>query len=98
MHDSNIESLLTERRVFKPSKEFAAKARIKSLGQYRRMYRESIKRPAKFWAREAKELTCQRPWERVLIRTAPFAQWFVGVQLNGYDTCLVPHPLTDHLN
>src|SRR6266849_356572 len=36
MHDSNIESLLTERRVFKPSKEFAAKARIKSLGQYRR--------------------------------------------------------------
>src|ERR1700726_2126329 len=91
MHDSNIESLLTERRVFKPSKEFAAKARIKSLGQYRRMYRESIKRPAKFWAREAKELTWQRPWQRVLKWTAPFAEWFVGGKLNVSENCLDRH-------
>src|ERR1700724_2090935 len=91
MHDSNIESLLTERRVFKPSKEFAAKARIKSLGQYRRMYRESIKRPAKFWAREAKELTWQRPWQRVLKWTAPFAEWCGGGKLNLSENCLDRH-------
>src|ERR1700720_1610261 len=98
MHDSNIESLLTERRVFKPSKEFAAKARIKSLGQYRRMYRESIKRPAKFWAREAKELTWQRPWQRVLDWKAPFAKWFVGGQLNLSENCLDRHLLTYRRN
>ena len=98
MHDSNIESLLTERRVFKPSKEFAAKARIKSLGQYRRMYRESIKRPAKFWAREAKELTWQRPWQRVLNWTAPFAEWFVGGKLNVSENCLDRHLLTHRRN
>jgi acetyl-CoA synthetase len=98
MHDSNIESLLTERRVFKPSKEFAAKARIKSLGQYRRMYRESIKRPAKFWAREAKELTWQRPWQRVLNWTAPFAEWFVGGKLNVSENCLDRHLLTYRRN
>ena len=98
MHDSNIESLLTERRVFKPSKEFAAKARIKSLGQYRRMYRESIKRPAKFWAREAKELTWQRPWQRVLKWTAPFAEWFVDGKLNISENCLDRHLLTYRRN
>jgi acetyl-CoA synthetase len=98
MHDSNIESLLTERRVFKPSKEFAAKARIKSLGQYRRMYRESIKHPAKFWAREAKELTWQRRWQRVLKWTAPFAEWFVGGKLNVSENCLDRHLLTYRRN
>ena len=98
MHDSNIESLLTERRVFKPSKEFAANARIKSLGQYRRMYRESIKRPAKFWAREAKELTWQRPWQRVLKWTVPFAEWFVGGKLNVSENCLDRHLLTYRRN
>jgi acetyl-CoA synthetase len=41
----NIESHLKEKRLFKPSKEFSQKARIKNLAQYQRMYRESIKRP-----------------------------------------------------
>ncbi len=50
----NIESHLVEKRVFKPAKAFAKSARIRSLEQYRRMYRESINRPEKFWAREAK--------------------------------------------
>src|SRR5436309_973112 len=54
MHD-NIESHLIEKRVFKPSRDFAKRARIKSLDQYRRMYRESIRQPAKFWAREASD-------------------------------------------
>src|SRR5437773_1229907 len=53
---NNIESHLVEKRVFKPLRDFAKNARIKSLGQYRRMYRESIRQPAKFWAREASEL------------------------------------------
>jgi acetyl-CoA synthetase len=98
MHDSNIESLLTERRVFKPSKEFAAKARIKSLEQYRRMYRESIKHPAKFWAREARELTWQQPWKKVLEWTVPFAKWFVGGKLNVSENCLDRHLLTYRRN
>jgi acetyl-CoA synthetase len=98
MPDSNIESLLTERRVFKPSKEFAGKARIKSLRQYRRLYRESIKHPAKFWAREAKELTWQRPWKKILEWTVPFAKWFVGGKLNVSENCLDRHLLTYRRN
>src|SRR5947207_6521701 len=85
--ENNIESHLVEKRVFKPSKSFAKKARIKSLAHYRRMYRESIRRPAKFWAREASELIWQAPWKKILEWKAPFAKWFVGGQLNISENC-----------
>jgi len=80
MHN-NIESHLVEKRVFRPSKDFTRKARIKSLDQYRRMYRESIKQPAKFWAREASELVWCARWKKVLEWIASFVQWLVGGQL-----------------
>jgi acetyl-CoA synthetase len=87
----NIESHLVEKRVFKPAKTFAKSARIKSLEQYRRMYRESINRPEKFWAREASELVWQRRWKSVLKWKAPFAQWFAGGKLNVSENCLDRH-------
>src|SRR6266581_1131233 len=94
MHDT-IESHLKEKRRFKPSKEFAKRARIKTLEQYRRMYRESISRPDKFWAREADELLWRKSWRRVLEWKPPFAKWFVGGQLNLSENCLDRH-LTTH--
>src|SRR6266436_6993972 len=90
MH-GNIESHLIEKRVFKPPKDFAKKARIKSLDQYRRMYRESINRPAKFWAREARELVWHAPWKKVVEWKAPFAKWFGGGKLNLSENCLDRH-------
>ena len=87
----NIESHLIEKRVFKPPKDFAKKARIKSLDQYRRMYRESINRPAKFWAREARELVWRAPWKKVVEWKAPFAKWFGGGKLNLSENCLDRH-------
>src|SRR3989475_626750 len=88
---NNIESHLVEKRIFKPPQDFAKKARIKSLDQYRRMYRESIKQPAKFWAREATELVWRAPWKKVLKWNAPFAKWFVGGKLNISENCLDRH-------
>src|SRR5438046_559412 len=87
----DIESHLVEKRVFKPAKEFAKKARIKSLAQYQKMYRESIRRPETFWAREAKELTWRKPWKKVLVWKPPFAKWFVGGRLNLSENCLDRH-------
>ncbi|HVF72517.1 MAG TPA: acetate--CoA ligase [Chthoniobacterales bacterium] len=87
----NIESHLIEKRVFKPSKHFAKAARIRSLEQYRRMHRESISRPEKFWAREAAELAWARPWKKVLQWKAPFAKWFLGGKLNVSENCLDRH-------
>jgi len=89
--ETHIESHLVEKRVFKPPKDFQRRARIKSLAQYQKMYRESIRQPDKFWRREAKELTWHKPWKRVLEWKAPFAKWFVGGQLNISENCLDRH-------
>jgi acetyl-CoA synthetase len=89
--ETHIESHLVEKRVFKPPKGFQRRARIKSLAQYQKMYRESIRQPVKFWTREAKELTWHKPWKRVLDWKAPFAKWFVGGQLNISENCLDRH-------
>ena len=89
--EKTIESHLIEKRVFKPAKSFSRNARIKSLEQYRRMYRESIKSPEKFWAREARELVWNKPWKKVLEWKSPFAKWFVGGKLNLSENCLDRH-------
>src|SRR5881628_4243486 len=95
MHN-NIESHLVETRVFKPPRAFSSKARIKSLAQYRRMYRESIRQPAKFWTREAKELVWRAPWKKVVDWKPPFAKWFVGGKLNVSYNCLDRHLEGEH--
>src|SRR5438270_10674674 len=87
----NIESHLIDKRVFKPSTDFARGARIRSLEQYRRLHRDSINNPEKFWAREASELVWSQPWKKVLQWKAPFAKWFVGGKLNLSENCLDRH-------
>ncbi|MDQ3199835.1 MAG: acetyl-coenzyme A synthetase, partial [Verrucomicrobiota bacterium] len=73
--EKNIESHLKETRVFKPARGFAENARIGSLEEYRRLYRESIRQPEKFWTREARELHWQKPWKKVLEWKAPYTKW-----------------------
>ena len=87
----NIESHLSEKRVFKPSREFSKKARVKSLAEYEAMYRESIQKPEKFWAREAGELRWQQKWTKVLEWKTPFAKWFLGGKINVAENCLDRH-------
>ena len=89
--EKDIESHLKETRVFKPPRSFAKNARVTSLDQYRRMYRESIRQPEKFWAREARDLSWQKPWKKVLEWKSPFAKWFVGGKLNVAENCLDRH-------
>ena len=85
----NITSVLHETRVFRPAREFATRAHIKSLAQYQKLYRESIQAPEKFWGRMAKnELVWFRPWKKVLQWKEPIAKWFVGGQLNVSVNCL----------
>ena len=89
---TNIESVLQEKRVFQPAKAFAKRAHIKSLAEYRKLYRESIASPEKFWGKRAKEeLIWFKPWRKVLQWQEPFAKWFVGGQLNVSYDCLDRH-------
>ncbi|QJE97770.1 acetate--CoA ligase [Luteolibacter luteus] len=88
---NKIESHLVEDRVFKPSKEFSAKARISSLSQYKKLWQESVDKPNVFWAREAKELSWRQTWTKVLDWKAPDAKWFVGGKLNVCENCVDRH-------
>ena len=85
----NIESMLREDRVFKPSKEFSKQAHIGSMAQYKKLYKHSIDDPEGFWGEQAeKELTWFKPWAKVLQWKAPNAKWFVGGQTNVSVNCL----------
>jgi acetyl-CoA synthetase len=96
---ANIESVLQEVRVFPPPKEFSRRAHLKSLAQYRKLYRESIQSPEKFWSRQAKaELVWFKRWTRTLKWAEPYAQWFVGGQLNVSCNCLDRHLGTPRAN
>jgi acetyl-CoA synthetase len=78
--------------VFPPAKAFAKSARIASLATYRKLYKESIASPDKFWGQQAKqELVWFKPWKKVLEWKEPFSKWFIGGQLNVSYNCLDRH-------
>jgi acetyl-CoA synthetase len=96
---TSFDSILNEERVFPPPKSFSRLAKIKSLAQYRKLYRESIQSPEKFWSRQAKaELVWFKRWTRTLKWEEPYAKWFIGGQLNVSYNCLDRHLGTARAN
>ena len=91
----NIDSMLQEHRVFPPPAEFSAKAHIKSLEEYERIYAEAAQDPEAFWGKIAQELHWFEPWTKVLEWDAPWAKWFVGGKLNLSYNCLDRHVASD---
>ncbi len=82
-------SQLQETRVFKPAREFSAKAQVSSMAAYRKEWAESVGNPERYWGRVAKsELVWMKPFGKVLQWKEPFAKWFVGGQLNVAANCL----------
>ncbi|MAG33284.1 MAG: acetate--CoA ligase [Deltaproteobacteria bacterium] len=87
----DIESLLKEKRSFKPTPEFSRQANWnkKTTNEYRKLGEKS---PTKFWARMAKEnVSWFSPWKKVLDWKPPFAKWFVGGKTNVSYNCLDRH-------
>src|ERR1700741_576718 len=89
--NQDLDSTLREDRVFPPPTEFSAKAHIKSLEEYVKLYQLSIDDPEAFWASAAKELHWFKPWTKVLEWNLPWAKWFVGGQTNLSFNCLDRH-------
>ncbi len=87
----NIDSMLQENRLFPPPEEFSAKAHIKSLDEYKRIYAEAAENPEAFWAKIAEELHWFKPWTKVLEWNAPWAKWFVDAKCNISYNCLDRH-------
>ena len=87
-----LDTVMQEDRVFPPSAEFRARARIKSMDEYQRLWDEAAADPAGFWAKLANdELHWFKPFGKALEWNEPFAQWFVGGQTNASYNCLDKH-------
>ena len=73
--------------------EIAKNARVGSMEEYRRLYRESLEDPEGFWRREAEALT----WFHMphTIRDGDFREldfgWFLGGRLNAAYNCVDRH-------
>jgi acetyl-CoA synthetase len=87
----DIESLLKEKRSFKPAPEFNRQANWnkKTSNEYRKLGEQN---PTRFWAKMAKEhVDWFTPWKKVLDWKPPFAKWFVGAKTNVSYNCLDRH-------
>ncbi len=73
-----------------PPKEFMRRMPwIRSVDEYERLYRESIKNPEKFWGKQAEALDWFKKWDKVLDETnPPFYKWFVNGELNICHNCV----------
>ena len=90
--DRSITSVLKESRFFPPSKEFAKQAHVGSQAAYDKLWRQSIKTPDKFWAKQARDhIEWMKPFKKTLQWKEPFAKWFVGGKLNVSVNCLDRH-------
>ena len=90
---NNLESILTENRVFQPNPEFAARARIGSLDAYNALVAEAENDYEGFWARQAREfVTWDTPFTTILDDSnAPHYRWFTDGKLNASVNCIDRH-------
>ncbi|MCH6560031.1 AMP-binding protein, partial [candidate division KSB1 bacterium] len=84
--------------VFHPNQNLSQKAHVKSLEQYREMYKESVEEPEKFWNRIAERLHWYKKWNNVFSFDFVTAniKWFEGGKLNVSYNCLDRHVLGGH--
>ena len=92
MSDIEINSVLTENRLFEPSAEFAAKARIKP-ENYEALKKKADEDYEGFWAEQAKQLM---DWHTPFTKTlddsnAPHFKWFTDGSMNVSYNCIDRH-------
>ncbi|CAB4679875.1 unannotated protein [freshwater metagenome] len=82
----SIENLSRESRQFPPSAQFAGQANAKA-----DLYAHADKDRLAFWEEQARELTWEKPWDRVLEWSPPYAKWFIGGKINASVNALDRH-------
>ena len=96
---TDIESVLTEDRIFDPPSDFGTDlggAWIDSMDSYRDLHAKSIADPAGFWGSVASDLVWDTPWDTVMDWQLPDATWFVGGRLNACYNCVDRHVVEGH--
>ncbi len=90
---AQIESVLTETRVFKPSESTVKSAAISGMAQYNAMCADAESNYPEFWAKLAREHV---QWNKSFTTSlndsdAPFYKWFEDGTLNVSANCLDRH-------
>ena len=93
-----LDTVMQEERRFAPPAEFAARAQIKSLAEYERMWNDAAANIEKFWGDLAGDLQWFVQYSKVLEWNEPFAKWFVGGKTNASYNCLDAHLATWRAN
>lgn len=80
-------------KKYPPPNDFRKKAHIKSMREYRSIYRRSVEDPEGFWAEKAEELSWFKKWKKVLDYDFHEAKvkWFEGGKINASFNCLDRH-------
>ncbi len=90
--EGEVHTVMVEQRLFPPTADFAAEARIKSLAEYEELYKRSMKDIEAFWAAEAREhLHWFKPFTKTLTWNEPNAEWFADGETNASFNCLDVH-------
>ncbi len=89
---NDIESVLSEARVFPPPEDFSRGSHIKSMADYRRLCDQASKDPQLYWGtRGREELYWKTPFKTALDWKPPHAKWFVEGTTNLAFNCLDRH-------
>jgi acetyl-CoA synthetase len=93
---ADIETILTETRVFPPVDDFVKQANVSGMEAYRALCREAEADYAGFWAKLARQhLDWHKPFSRTLDESrAPFYTWFDDGELNVSYNCIDRHLAT----
>ena len=91
--EETIDVLTTEKRYFPPPEVLVKNAHIKGMGEYEKLYRESIDDMEGFWGRMAGELDWDKKWDKVVEWDfyKPSVEWFSGGSLNAAHNCIDRH-------
>ena len=77
-NSESLENLSTENRTFPPSSAFATQANAGA-----DLYAHADKDRLAFWDEQASALNWHKKWDKTLQWDSPFAQWFVGGEINA---------------
>jgi acetyl-CoA synthetase len=87
-------------RIYYPPNGLSAGAYIQNMEEYRRMYKESVERPEKFWAEQAeRNLSWFQKWDQVMEydfsrigeTEEPYVKFFSGGKINASYNCVDRH-------
>ena len=70
--------MIKKQNLYYPTKEFASRANVND----KKIYKDALKNPIKFWENLAKELFWFKKWNKAFVHKPPYFQWFANGKIN----------------